>query len=65
MTAPLRAPGVGIRRAAALALAALPFAFLSPPSFWRTFGLQPHRTETFKPSPDPQPIDKVRDIVGL
>ena len=32
---------------------------------WRTFGLQPHRTETFKLSPDPQLIDKVRDIVGL
>lgn len=28
-------------------------------------GLQPHRTEDFKPSPDPQLIDKVRDIVGL
>ena len=32
---------------------------------WRAFGLQPHRTETFKLSPDPQLIDKVRDIVGL
>jgi len=32
---------------------------------WRTFGLQPHRTESFKLSPDPQLIDKVRDIVGL
>jgi hypothetical protein len=27
--------------------------------------LQPHRTETFKLSPDPQLIEKVRDIVGL
>ena len=27
--------------------------------------LQPHRTETFKLSPDPLLIDKVRDIVGL
>ena len=32
---------------------------------WRTFGLQPHRTETFKLSPDPFLIDKVRDVVGL
>ena len=32
---------------------------------WRTFGLQPHRTETFKLSPDPLLIDKVRDVVGL
>jgi transposase len=32
---------------------------------WRAFGLRPHQTETFKLSPDPQFIDKVRDIVGL
>jgi transposase len=32
---------------------------------WRAFGLQPHRTETFKLSPDPLLIPKVRDIVGL
>lgn len=32
---------------------------------WRAFGLQPHRTETFKLSKDPWLIDKVRDIVGL
>ncbi len=32
---------------------------------WRAFGLQPHRTETFKLSNDPQLIEKVRDIVGL
>jgi transposase len=32
---------------------------------WRAFGLQPHRSETFKLSKDPQLIDKVRDIVGL
>jgi transposase len=31
----------------------------------RAFGLQPHRTETFKLSPDPLLIEKVRDIVGL
>jgi transposase len=32
---------------------------------WRAFGLQPHRTETFKISPDPLFVEKVRDIVGL
>jgi transposase len=32
---------------------------------WRAFGLQPHRADTFKLSPDPLLIDKVRDIVGL
>jgi transposase len=32
---------------------------------WHAFGLQPHRIDTFKLSPDPLLIDKVRDIVGL
>ena len=32
---------------------------------WQAFGLQPHRVESFKLSPDPQFIEKVRDIVGL
>ena len=32
---------------------------------WHAFGLQPHRSDSFKLSPDPQLIDKVRDIVGL
>jgi len=32
---------------------------------WKTFGLQPHRVETFKLSPDPQFVEKVRDVVGL
>lgn len=32
---------------------------------WHAFGLQPHRSETFKLSTDPQLIEKVRDIVGL
>ncbi len=32
---------------------------------WRAFGLKPHQTESFKLSPDPQFIDKVRDIVAL
>ncbi len=32
---------------------------------WRAFGLQPHRVESFKLSPDPWFVEKVRDIVGL
>jgi transposase len=32
---------------------------------WRAFGLQPHRSDTFKLSRDPLFVEKVRDIVGL
>ena len=32
---------------------------------YHALGLQPHRADTFKLSPDPQLIEKVRDIVGL
>src|SRR6266849_1147415 len=32
---------------------------------WRTFGLKPHITQSFKLSPDPQLIEKIRDVVGL
>ena len=32
---------------------------------WRAFGLQPHRSETFKLSSDPLFVEKMRDIVGL
>ena len=32
---------------------------------WAAFGLQPHRSQTFKLSNDPLFVDKVRDIVGL
>jgi transposase len=32
---------------------------------WRAFGLKPHLTQSFKLSPDPLFIEKVRDIVGL
>lgn len=34
-------------------------------TIWRAFNLQPHRTETFKLSRDPNFVEKVRDIVGL
>jgi transposase len=32
---------------------------------WQTFGLQPHRSESFKLSTDPLFVEKVRDVVGL
>jgi putative transposase len=32
---------------------------------FQTFGVQPHRTRSFKLSTDPFFIEKVRDIVGL
>jgi transposase len=32
---------------------------------WRKWGLQPHRSETFKFSTDPQLEAKIRDVVGL
>jgi transposase len=32
---------------------------------WKAFGLKPHRSETFKLSPDPLLVEKVRDVVGL
>jgi putative transposase len=31
---------------------------------WGAFGLQPHRSETFKLSKDPLFVDKVQDILG-
>jgi transposase len=32
---------------------------------WKAFGLKPRRADEFKISPDPQLIEKTRDIVGL
>lgn len=32
---------------------------------WRTFGLKPHISQSFKISPDPQLVEKIRDVVGL
>ncbi len=40
-------------------------SYASVRRIWHAFGLQPHRVDSFKLSPDPQFIDKVRDIVGL
>jgi putative transposase len=33
--------------------------------YFQLFGIQPHRSKSFKLSSDPQFVDKVRDIVGL
>jgi transposase len=41
---------------------------ISPASvhrIWRSFGLQPWRTEDFKISPDPLLTGKIRDVIGL
>ena len=40
-------------------------SFATVGRIWRTFGLKPHCTETFKLPKDPLFIEKVRDIVGL
>ena len=32
---------------------------------WRAFGLKPWRQDSFKISPDPDLVDKIRDLVGL
>jgi transposase len=41
------------------------FSRMTISRIWRAFGLQPHRTESFKLSPDPQLVEKVRDVVGI
>ena len=45
--------------------AATGFSHTTIRRIWNAFGLQPHRTQTFKLSNDPLFVDKVRDIVGL
>ena len=40
-------------------------AGISPWSVQQAFGLKPHLVQDFKVSPDPQFVDKVRDIAGL
>jgi hypothetical protein len=32
---------------------------------WRAFGLKPWRADSFKISPDPDLVEKIRDLVGL
>jgi len=40
-------------------------SLIAPNRIWNAFSLQPHRSETFKLSSEPQFVEKVRDIVGL
>lgn len=44
---------------------AIGFSHTTIRRIWTAFGLQPHRSQTFKLSSDPLFVDKVRDIVGL
>lgn len=44
---------------------AIGYSHMTISRVWRAFGLQPHRSETFKLSSDPLLIEKVRDVVGL
>jgi transposase len=48
-----------------LSRAAMPISFAEVARIWRSWGLQPHRNETFKFSTDPQLEAKIRDVVGL
>jgi transposase len=43
----------------------MPVSFAEVARIWRSWGLQPHRAETFKFSTDPQLEAKIRDVVGL
>jgi transposase len=43
----------------------LGYSHMTIARIWRAFGLQPHRSEKFKLSPDPLLVENVRDIVGL
>src|SRR3954466_10103880 len=43
----------------------MPISFAEVARIWRGWGLQPHRSETFKFSTDPQLEAKIRDVVGL
>ena len=43
----------------------MPVSFGEVARIWRDWGLQPHRTETFKFSTDPQLEAEIRDVVGL
>jgi transposase len=45
--------------------AATGFSHTTIRRIWTAFGLQPHRSQTFKLSSDPLFVDMVRDIIGL
>jgi transposase len=64
-------PGLGVTHWSARLLAdqlrreGTPVSFATVSRIWRKWGLQPHRTETFKFSTDPHLEAKIRDVVGL
>src|SRR3954453_8158753 len=64
LTLEARPPGATPRSLRSMA-EAVGYAPSTVHRIWRAFGLQPHRSETFKLSTDPLFIEKVRDIVGL
>src|SRR4051795_5680846 len=64
LTLEARPPGATHRSLRSMA-EAVGYAPSTVHRIWRAFGLQPHRSETFKLSTDPLFIEKVRDIVGL
>src|SRR5437763_4066065 len=63
---PLRTPPVDATHGSPRSMAAeTGFSHTTIRRMWAAFGLQPHRSQTFKLSSDPLFVDKVRDIVGL
>jgi transposase len=48
-----------------LSSAGTSISFAEVARIWRSWGLQPHRSETFKFSTDPHLEAKIRDVVGL
>jgi transposase len=57
---------LGITHWSARFLAAeLGISFASVARIWRKWSIQPHRTETFKFSTDPELEAKIRDVIGL
>src|SRR3981189_3237381 len=62
----LRSTPVGATHWSIRSMAGAPgFSHTTIRRIWAAFGLQPHRSETFKLSSDPLFVDKVRDIAGL
>jgi putative transposase len=58
-------PASGMHRTVRSAAAATGIAKSTVQRYFRLFGVQPHRTRSFKLSTDPLFLEKVRDIVGL
>jgi len=60
-----RRPGVGTHWTVRGAAAATGISKSTVQRYFRLFGVQPHRSKSFKLSTDPLFVEKVRDIVGL